>query len=67
MKQLILLLLTLTITTGLFAKDNKTEEAKLLCKVFKDKAATYKYTMRNDSYAKATLKSYEKRVKQYCK
>jgi len=67
MKQLILLLLTLTITTNLFAKDNKVKEDKLLCKVFKDKLSTYKYTMRNDKYAKATVKSYEKRVIKYCK
>jgi hypothetical protein len=39
---------------------------KRLCKIFKNKVIRYQKDMRDDSYAQATLNSYEKRAKQFC-
>jgi len=65
MKTILLTILTLTMSTGLFAdttaKDNR------LCKLFQEKATVYKKSMRTDKYAKATLESYNKRAKLFCK
>ncbi len=38
-----------------------------LCKIFQQKVVDYKKTMRHDSYAEATLKSYQKRAALFCK
>jgi len=65
MKRIILMILTLTITTNIFASST-TKKDDRLCKVFQKKVTTYKKTMRNDSYAKQTLKSYEKRAELFC-
>jgi hypothetical protein len=43
------------------------QEAKRLCKLFTEKAETYKKTMRSDDLAFKTLQSYEKRAALYCK
>jgi hypothetical protein len=65
MKTIILTILTLTLTTTIFAStDSKNDER--LCKIFQHKALSYKKTMRDDAYAKKTLESYENRAKSYC-
>jgi len=65
MKTIILTILTLTITTSIFASTESRNEERL-CKVFQNKALSYKKTMRNDAYAKKTLESYETRAASYC-
>jgi len=65
MKTILLTIMALSITTGLFASSTAADKARL-CKVFKAKTVLYKETMRNDTYAKKTLKSYEKRSKLFC-
>jgi len=45
---------------------NSTPEDERLCKVFKEKAATYKKTMRDDAYALKTLEGYKKRSELFC-
>lgn len=45
-------------------KDQQKNEA--LCKLFKSKAQAYKVKMRDDKYAAATLKSYQRRADFYC-
>ena len=66
MKLLLLILITLSSTA--FAATDTTDKAEneRLCKLFTQKAATYKKTMRDDAYAMQTLVSYEKRAKIYC-
>ena len=66
MKKIILMILTLTITTSIFAS-SESKNNQRLCKIFQHKALSYKKTMRNDDYAKKTLKSYETRAASYCK
>ena len=66
MKTIILMILTLTLTTTIFASTESKNEERL-CKVFKNKALSYKKTMRDDAYAKKTLESYETRAASYCK
>lgn len=56
---------------GFFAESNETAqkasmENERLCKLFTQKAETYKKTMRNDVLAKTTLASYEHRAALYC-
>ncbi len=43
------------------------QEAQRLCKLFTEKAETYKKTMRDDELAHKTLESYEKRAALYCR
>ena len=42
------------------------QERERLCKLFTQKALDYKATMRDDRYAKLTLKSYQSRADIYC-
>jgi len=69
--KLLTILSILLINLSLYASNinlnsqQNTNDIKL-CKVFTDKAANYEKNIRNDSYAKATLESYKKRIKQYC-
>ncbi len=42
------------------------KEPTTLCKLFQKKALTYKKTMRDDDYARATLASYKKRAAIFC-
>ena len=65
MKTIILMILTLTITTTIFASST-TKEDDRLCKIFQEKAITYKKTMRHDAYARKTLESYETRADAFC-
>jgi hypothetical protein len=65
MKIILLTILTLMISTSIFASTESKNEERL-CKIFHEKALSYKKTMRNDAYAKKTLKSYETRAKSYC-
>jgi len=66
---LISILLTSIFAVNASAKTSVTstsnENAKL-CSLFTQKADTYKLTMRDDHYAKATLESYKKRADHYC-
>lgn len=66
MKTILLTILTITMSTSLFAGSTLQEDARL-CKVFKEKAISYKKTMRNDVYAKKTLENYENKSKLFCK
>ena len=65
MKAILLTIITIAITTNMFAME-ATAENKRLCKVFEEKVTTYKKTMRDDEYAMKTLTSYEKRAELYC-
>jgi len=66
MKILLLILITLSIPVFASSKKEDKAENERLCKLFTEKAATYKKTMRDDEYAMRTLLSYEKRAKIYC-
>ena len=70
MKKLILLALTSVFAlSGDFTTFNSVDTAnenKRLCKVFIQKAHTYKDTMRSDKLAQATLDSYKDSVVTYC-
>ena len=65
MKTILLTILTLMITTSLFANSAFKKDDRL-CKIFQDKALEYKKTMRNDSYAQKTLQNYENKKKLFC-
>jgi len=70
MNKLILLALTSVFAmSGNFATFNNVDTAnenKRLCKVFIQKAHSYKDTMRSDRLAQATLDSYKNKVVTYC-
>lgn len=62
--------LSLTADTSIFEhKTDKPEKTdnEALCKLFTEKAAAYKKTMRDDEYAQVTLQSYYDRAAIYCK
>jgi len=65
MKTILLTILTLMITTSLFANSAFKKDDRL-CKIFQDKALEYKKTMRNDFYAQKTLQNYENKKKLFC-
>jgi len=65
MKTILLTILTLTMTTGLFASSQSSKNPRL-CKIFKEKANTYKKTMRDDYYAQKTLENYQNKTKLFC-
>jgi len=65
MKTILLMILALTITTNIFASTEIKNEERL-CKIFQNKALSYKKTMRDDEYAKKTLESYENRADLFC-
>lgn len=66
------LLLISSLYAGFFNEEESKEarakklENERLCKLFTDKAESYKKTMRDDELAIATLRSYEKRAEIYC-
>jgi len=71
MKTIFLILITLTMGSTLFASadsftNNNNANRSRLCKIFSNKAISYKKHMRNDEYAKKSLESYEARAKFYC-
>ena len=66
MKTILLTILTITMSTSLFA-GSAFQKDERLCKVFQEKAISYKKTMRNDAYAQATLQNYENKTKLFCK
>ncbi len=72
MKWLVLHIALLSIVSaGFFNEEAKSEKAKMLenkrlCKLFTQKAETYKKTMRHDILAKTTLASYEERAQMFC-
>jgi len=73
MKNIILLLALMStyamsgFTSGTMLKNTSTEnEDKKLCKVYIQKAHSYKETMRSDKFAQATLDSYKNRVVSHC-
>lgn len=69
---LISILLTVSLSADTSIFDHKTEKPvevdnQAMCKLFTEKAADYKATMRDDEYAHVTLKSYQDRAALYCK
>ena len=68
MKKIIILLVILGLgSVSVSAADNtKKDNQDRLCKIFTFKVADYKKNIRNDTYAKSTLKSYKNRAKLYC-
>jgi len=70
MKKLILLALTSVFAMSgdltTFKSVNTESENKRLCKVFIEKAHSYKETMRSDELAQATLDSYKDKVVTHC-
>lgn len=72
MKNLLLLtIITSFAMSGFFIeKDTKAQEQAIenarLCKIFTQKAESYKATLRDDTLAKASLQSYEKRRDNFC-
>lgn len=69
---LAILLIVSTMQAGFFKEDESEKSIKAkqenqrLCKLFTDKAETYKKRMREDELAQKTLESYEKRANIYC-
>lgn len=66
------LLFTVTLSADTSIFEHKTEKPagvdnQAMCKLFTEKAADYKATMRDDEYAHVTLKSYQDRAAFYCK
>ena len=69
MKKLLLIMMTLWMTVSPLSADKKVQQNgnyERLCKLFTQKAKAYKLHMRDDTYAQATLASYEKRAKVFC-
>jgi hypothetical protein len=74
MKILLFLLFSIILladNTSIFHPQTQTKPQgpsdKSLCKLFTDKARTYEKNMRDDDYAKVTLRSYKHRAAIYCK
>jgi uncharacterized FlgJ-related protein len=65
MRTILLIILTLTISTNIFAATELKNEERM-CKIFQNKVISYKKMMRNDIYAKKTLESYENRADLFC-
>jgi len=73
MKNIILLTLLSTLAFSGFFKESEVkvdqvqkEEAARLCKIYTKKASDYKAEMRDDQFAKATLKNYVRLETKYC-
>ena len=71
MKKLIVLALMSTFAMSGFTNESEFKAVELnenarLCKMFTEKVASYKSTMRNDELAAATLESYKKRMSTFC-
>jgi len=65
MKIILLTILTLFITTNIFASTELKNEERM-CKIFQNEVLSYRKTMKNDEYAKKTLESYENRADLFC-
>lgn len=69
---IVTLLMASSLFAGFFESDTKKademkqQENERLCKLFTEKAETYRETMRSDDLAFATLESYRKRAEIYC-
>ncbi len=66
-----IVLLIAVAQAGFFNDNGAKEQAKRLenerlCKLFTQKAETYKKNMRNDDLARTTLFSYQERAKRFC-
>ena len=73
MKKLILLALVSTFAMSGFFNEAQVEqekaqkmEAARLCEIYQGKTEKYKATMRDDDFAKATLKNYVRVENKYC-
>jgi hypothetical protein len=73
MRKVILLALVSTFAMSGFFNDAQVEqekaqkdEASRLCKIYTEKTETYKATMRDDQFAKATLNNYVRLESKYC-
>ncbi len=53
MKIILLMILTLTVTTNVFASTEFKNE-KRMCEIYQNKVLSYKKTMNNDVYARET-------------
>lgn len=53
-------------STSLFAGAASQKDDRL-CKIFQEKAISYKKSMRDDIYAQKTLENYENKTKLFCK
>ena len=60
-----ILLITLTLTTNMFALTELKNEERM-CKIYQDKVLSYRKTMSNDAHAKKVLESYENRADIFC-
>jgi len=65
MKTILLTILTLLITTNLFASTELKNEERM-CEIFQNEVLSYRKTMQNDEYAKKVLESYENRADLFC-
>ena len=65
MKTILLMILTLTIGTNIFASTELRNKERM-CKIYQNKVLSYRKTMRNDIYAKKTLEFYENRADLFC-
>jgi len=65
MKTILLIILTLIVTTNIYASTELKNE-KRMCKLYQKKVLSYRKTMNNDAYAKKTLESYENRADLFC-
>ena len=69
MKKILFIMMTVWFSVSALQADSTAEKKgnyERLCKLFTQKAKAYKLHMRDDTYAKATLASYEKRAKVFC-
>jgi hypothetical protein len=72
MKKILLIMIAFCLTVGTLQAGTTSENRvnkgsyERLCKLFTKKAKAYKLHMRDDTYAEATLASYEKRAKLFC-
>lgn len=73
MKKLIILALVSTFAMSGFFNDDQIKaqkaqkaEAERICKIYQGKTEKYRETMRDDDFAKATLKNYVRVEKKYC-
>jgi len=73
MKNIILLTLLSTFAFSGFFKESEIkvdqapqDEAARLCKIYTKKSTDYKVDMRDDQFAKATLKNYVRLESKYC-
>ena len=66
MKLFLLSLVSVLLTSLVFAAEHTPKKNPQMCKLFTEKAKKYEKTMRHDDYVAVTLMSYQKRAKLYC-